>query len=166
MPTLQKTNGTREFQDAFLNQISFRLLTSDMSYQKEGDLVYYLLDSNGRLLIQQVAPDYAIGQSLFEQLIPGWSANRPFNLAYYAKQEGSLVGGIAEALSSVGYGLNNIQSLDEIYALIHSQHTPVASRYMTISEDNSNVSLNLTRKHQTFQDRKFYGLSHEEVPHN
>ena len=104
MPTLQKTNGTREYQDAFLNKISFRLLTSDMSYQKESDLVYYLLDSNGRLLIQQVAPDYAIGQSLFEQFIPRWSANRPFNLAYYAKQGGSLVGGIAEALSSVGAG--------------------------------------------------------------
>ena len=96
MPTLQKTNGTREYQEAFLNQISFRLLTSDMSYQKEGDLVYYLLDSNGRLLIQQVAPDLALGQSLFEQFIPRWSANRPFHFAYYAKQGGSLVGGIAE----------------------------------------------------------------------
>ena len=156
MPTLQKTNGTREFQDAFLNQISFRLLTSDMSYQKEGDLVYYLLDSNGRLLIQQVAPDYAIGQSLFEQFIPRWSANRPFNLAYYAKQGVSLVGGIAEALSSVGAGsLNNIQSLDEAYALIHSRHIPSASRYFTIMEDASNTTLALTRNHKTFQDRHF-----------
>ena len=167
MPTLQKANGTREFQDTFLNQISFRLLTSDMSYQKENDLVYYLLDSNGRLLTQQVAPQWSIGQSLFEQFIPRWSANRPFNLAYYAKQGGSLVGGIAEALSSVGAGsLSSLQSLDDVYALIHSQPIPSASRYFTIMDDSSNVSLNLTRNHKTFQDRNFYDLSHEEVPHN
>ena len=44
MPTLQKTLGIREYTTEALNTLSFRLLSAGLSFQKEGDIVYQLLD--------------------------------------------------------------------------------------------------------------------------
>ena len=73
MPTLQKTLGTREFTTEALNTLSFRLLSSGLSFQKEGDIVYQLLDQRGRLLISQVAPNFQVGQAIFELYVPFYS---------------------------------------------------------------------------------------------
>ena len=75
MPTLQKTLGTREFTTEALNVLSFRLLSSGLSFQKEGDIVYQLLDQRGRLLISQVAPNFQVGQAIFELYVPFFSRN-------------------------------------------------------------------------------------------
>ena len=168
MPTLTKTIGTREFTLEALNTLSFRLLSSGLSYIKETDLVYQLLDQRGRLLISQIAPNFQVGQAIFEQYVPFYSPEHPFEIAYIGRSTGSVVGGLGDILQAVGASslADNLTSLDSCYMLLHASPIPGPSRYFTLSEDNSNLTLQLTRKHNTFQDRNFFDLSHEEVPHN
>ena len=77
--TLTKTGGTRTFTLQELNALSFRLLPSGLSFQKSGDLVYYILDQHGRMLIQELGPNFYPGQALFEAYTPSWSTSQPFN---------------------------------------------------------------------------------------
>ena len=155
MPTLQKTLGTREYTTEALNTLSFRLLSAGLSFQKESDLVYQLLDQRGRLLISQVAPNFQVGQAIFELYVPFYSPSHPFEIAYTSRATGSLFGSLADVLQDVGPSAIALNSLDDVHMLIHSSPIPGPSRYFTIADETAPISFSLTRHHQTFRDRHF-----------
>ena len=134
MPTLQKTLGTRLYTTEALNVLSFRLLSSGLSFQKEGDIVYQLLDQRGRLLISQVAPNFQVGQAIFELYVPFFSPEQPFQIAYTSRATGSLFGSLTDVLQDVGAAAITVNSLDDTHMLIFNTPIPGPSRYFTILE--------------------------------
>ena len=152
--TLTKTNGTREFTLAELNALSFRLLSSGLSFQKSGDLVFYILDQHGRMLIQQLGPDWYPGQALYEAYTPPWSTSQPFNMEFVPKAGGSSVGSITDAFISLGFQeYNAISSLDAVHALPFSQAVPAQPRWKGVDNSNHETTLALTRNHNAYQTR-------------
>ena len=166
MPTLQKTLGTREFTTEALNTLSFRLLASGLSFQRESDLVYQLLDQRGRLLISQIAPNFQVGQAIFELYVPFYSPSHPFEIAFTSRATGSLFGSLTDVLQDVGASGLTVATLDNVHMLIHNTPVPGPSRYFTIMDEVNPINFSLTRTFKTFQDRKFLDLSVVEVPHN